>query len=641
MLTRYDNNPIFTPNEDNKWEAEAVLNPSILKKGSTYYMFYRAISSKVVYKEQEMLLSTIGLAKSKDGLNFTDRKQFITPMYYWEQFGCEDPRATVFEDRTYIFYTALSNYPHNADGIKTAVAITDDFEKIEEKHLVTPFNAKAMCLFPERINGKVTILLSVDTDRPPSSIAIAQADNIEDFWDNKYWQEWYKDKDKYSLNLEKYGNDHVEVGAVPVKTNDGWLLVYSHIQNYFTPPPLFGVEAVLLEDKDPLKIKARTADPILVPVEEYERFGLVPNVVFPTSLILENGEAHLYYGAADTVIARASESVNKLLKQIKSKKPKKNTKKISLKRYSENPIIKITDNEFENEATYNPTALKLDNEVYILYRAQSKDNTSTIGLAISRDGFKIEERLNEPIYVPREDFETKDKENAFSGCEDPRATIIGDRIYICYTAYSGVGTTKIALTSITKEDFLARNWNWDKPKVISDPTRNNKNACLLDEKIDGKYVFLHRLGGCIWVDRKDDLNFENDYVGGTIFVYPRKEMWDSRKIGIAGPPMKIKDGWLLIYHGLSLHDDKYRLGAMMFDKKLEKVISRLDYPLIEPEMDYEMQGIRHDTIFSCGQVIIDGDIFVYYGGGDKNVGVATVSLSKLLNELSKSNTDYE
>ena len=67
-----------------------------------------------------------------------------------------------------IYYTALSNYPFNADGIKIAVATTKDFKKIDTKRLITPFNAKAMTLFPEKINGKYVALLSVDTDSLPT-----------------------------------------------------------------------------------------------------------------------------------------------------------------------------------------------------------------------------------------------------------------------------------------------------------------------------------------------------------------------------------------------------------------------------------------------------------------------------------------
>ena len=71
---------------------------------------------------------------------------FIVPKEEWDKFGCEDPRVTYFEGVFYTFYTALSKYPFSSDGIKVAVALSKDLEKITERHLVTPFNAKAMTL---------------------------------------------------------------------------------------------------------------------------------------------------------------------------------------------------------------------------------------------------------------------------------------------------------------------------------------------------------------------------------------------------------------------------------------------------------------------------------------------------------------
>lgn len=633
-LKRYKDNPIIGPDEEKAWEAVAVFNPTIVQNDGTYHALYRAISEELVYREKVMTLSTIGYAKSKDGVNFTDRKQFITPVNSWEQYGCEDPRMTFFEGKYYIFYTAIADYPHTANGIRVALAITEDFEKIEEKHLVTPFNAKAMCMFPERVGGKITFILSVNTDRPPTDIAIAQVDKIEDIWNQDFWASWYEERDKFKLTLARGNGDHVEVGAPPVATDEGWLMVYSHINNYFNPPPVFGIEAVLLNKKDPTQILERTHKALMEPVEEYERYGFVPEVVFPTCALINEKELLVYYGAADTTIAQASVNVHELLEFMKEKPLVADENNLKLERYDKNPVItRIEENEFEAEATYNPTAIRIEDKTYILYRAQSKDNTSTVGMAITKDGYKIEERLAEPIYAPREAFETKDRENAFSGCEDPRITKMGDTLYMCYTAYSGAGTTKIAFTSIKESEFLNKNWNWTPPVVISDPTRNDKNACLFEETVDGKYVFMHRLGGCIWVAKKDNLEFKDDTLGGVLFACPRKELWDSRKIGIAGPPMKVPEGWLLIYHGLSVHDDKYRLSAMLIDDKVDKILARLPYPLIEPETDYEKQGIRHDTIFSCGQAVIDDTIFVYYGGGDKNVGVATIDKNELIKEL--------
>ena len=127
----------------------------------------------------ELPVSTVGYALSTDGIHFKNHREFIKPEYGWEQFGCEDPRVTKMDDKFYIFYTALSTFPFCADGIRVGMAITHDFQQIDEKHLITPFNAKAMSLFPEKINGRYAVVLTANTDIPPSKIAVAYFDREE------------------------------------------------------------------------------------------------------------------------------------------------------------------------------------------------------------------------------------------------------------------------------------------------------------------------------------------------------------------------------------------------------------------------------------------------------------------------------
>ena len=320
----------------------------------------------------------------------------------------------------------------------------------------------------------------------------------------------------------------------------------------------------------------------------------------------------------------------------KEKIVSKKTKEVKLLRFNKNPIISPNkENEWESQSTFNPTAIILDKKVHILYRALSGDNTSTIGYAISKDGFNIDKKFPFPIYIPRLAFEKKKKPDGYSGCEDARISRIGDTLYMCYTAYVGEGKTNIALTTIKVDDFINKDWEWTKPVLISNPDRSDKNSCVLEEKINGSYVFFHRMGGCIWIDYVDDLSFSKEkLLGGEMMLCPRKGKWDSRKIGIGGPPIKSEYGWVFIYHGLSKEDDKYRLGALLLESgKPENIIARLDYPIIEPLADYEKSGLRPDAVFSCGSVVKNGKLFVYYGGADKVVCVATTSFNNLVNNL--------
>src|SRR5579859_8015546 len=414
VIRRSTHNPIIAPVNNKQWESRATFNPCPVRKGNITHMLYRALGRPDALMTPAGV-STIGKALSIDGKHFQNRRQFIIPEEPWEKFGCEDPRVTLFEGQYVIFYTALGGMPFGPGNIKVACALSKDLEHIDEKHLITPFNAKAMALFPERVNGKVTAILTAHTDEPPARIAIAQADRLEEFWDLSFWESWHAELNEHTINPLRSEHDHVEVGAQPVKTKDGWLIVYSYIQNYFGGGDrVFGIEALLLDTKDPRKIVGATRGPILVPEEIYERYGVVPDIVFPSGALLQkNGRLDIYYGAADTICARASLNIDDLLNAMT---PKRRIELVV--RGKDNPIITPKpDHPWEKKATFNTAAIDLGGSVHLIYRAMSDDNTSVFGYASTKNGWRLNERLPEPIYTPREDFEMKKgSSTGNSGC---------------------------------------------------------------------------------------------------------------------------------------------------------------------------------------------------------------------------------
>lgn len=641
LVKRFSGNPILSPDKKNAWEKIATFNGCPVESGKKTFLFYRAVSEKTKIGDLELNLSTIGVCESDDKIHFFNRKQLIKPEEEWEKFGCEDPRVTIIGKNYYIFYTALSQFPPGADSIKTAVAVTDDLSKIKEKHLVTPFNSKAMALFSEKIKGRYAAILTVDTDRPPAKIAVAYFDSLSQIWDQIFWENWYENLDKFIIPLLRSDNDHLEIGAPPLKTKNGWLLVYSYIKNYFSGNKTFGIEAVLLDENSPQTIIESLETPLLIPQEDYEISGQVPNIVFPSGAIVNNGDLGIYYGAADTTCCLATvklDAVLDKLKHVEYVELNKDSEKPIFVRFSDNPIISpIHEHKWESKFTLNAAAIWEAEKVYILYRAQGKDGTSVLGYAASSDGIHIDERLPEPVYVPREDFE-KSQKGGFSGCEDPRITKIGDRFYMCYTAYNGQDPPRVALTSISVSDFLNKNWLWEKSVLISPPGEMDKNACLLPKKISGRYGFFHRLGLSVWFDLVDNLSFsgQDGFLIGNIVLKPRPDKWDSLKIGIGPVPIETEYGWILIYHGLSNFDNKYRLGAALLDlNEPKKVLSRLEYPILEPVETYENIGLRKGTVFSCGAVVLNKRIFLYYGSADQYISVAAVEIDRLLTELKK------
>ncbi|MFH1310358.1 MAG: glycosidase [Candidatus Omnitrophota bacterium] len=300
-----------------------------------------------------------------------------------------------------------------------------------------------------------------------------------------------------------------------------------------------------------------------------------------------------------------------------------------LKRFRGNPIISPkAGNGWESVMTYNCAAIYEGGKVHILYRAQgSKIGVSRLGYASSSDGFNIDERLDYPVFGPDP---ASDLESA--GTEDPRLTRINDKIFLNYSAYgTGMGMVfpvkgvQIGIASISVQDFLNKKWNWSK-RIYPFPRVDNKNSFFFPEKINGKYVLVHRIPPHIWIAYSDDMiNWENQKV----LLSPKFE-WEYFKIGGGAPPIKTKDGWILIYHGVD-RTMQYRLGIALLDlKDPGKVIGRSEKPFLEPETDYEIHGVVPNVTFTCGAVTINDTLFLYYGGADTVVCVATAEIKDVL-----------
>lgn len=632
VVKRSKYNPILAPSSENSFENYAVFNGNPIEIRKEIHMVYRAQCCPERIEDRTFSMSVIGKAVSKDGIKFKDRKVFISPEHSWERYGCEDPRVTKIDGKYYIFYTALSAFPLNTpEGIKVGLAISKDMKKISEKHLITPFNAKAMCLFPEKIGGKYMALLTVNPDRLPTHMAIAEFNRLSDMWDPKYWDKWYKKLNKH-IFIKGDDNDRIEIGSCPIKTERGWLLVCCRIQNHARGDRVFAIEAYLLDLTDPRKIIGKTRGALLVPEEPYEKNGIISNTIFPSGALIKNNRLHIYYGATDTTIALATVDLENLLDTMEYP-----YREIGFHRIGEGALIKPRkDIPWEEKAIFNPAAIDLGGIVRILYRAMGNDNTSVIGYAESINSTDISFIYDKPIYVPRESFESKGVPNGNSGCEDPRLTQIGNTIYLYYTAYNGIMPPSVAMSSISVSDFKKKKWNWSKPVVVTADGVDDKDGCLHPEKIDGKYFLFHRVNNYICGDFGSSPSFpERNSFKNIPIIKARAGMWDSMKVGISVPPIKTEKGWLLLYHGVSGRS-RYRIGAVLLDlKDPTKVLARSTDPVFEPREAYEIQGQVNYVVFPCGAVVKNGYIFMYYGGADSIVDVASIKLKKLLDGLTK------
>jgi predicted GH43/DUF377 family glycosyl hydrolase len=293
-----------------------------------------------------------------------------------------------------------------------------------------------------------------------------------------------------------------------------------------------------------------------------------------------------------------------------------------MKRFDNNPILSpVPGHYWQNRNVFNAAVLYAGNKVHLLYRAMGDDGVSRIGYASSTDGYSIDTRLPEPAFIPE-----LTRENL--GCEDPRLTQMDGECLMTYTAYGNNPRTayQVSLTKISVEDLIENNWNWG-DRWLPFEGILNKNAVLFPRKINGSYVMYHRIEPDLCVAYSDDLK---RWCQMKALMHPRPDHWDSLKVGSAGPPIEINEGWLFIYHGVS-HEYVYRLGALLIDKNNpENILYRSEKPILEPQEPYEKFGQVPNVVFSCGSVLFDGKLLIYYGGADSVVCGAEFELGELL-----------
>lgn len=365
--------------------------------------------------------------------------------------------------------------------------------------------------------------------------------------------------------------------------------------------------------------------------EIYTELGYDPGEIMRmvTQLI---GEGRASENLLDTLLGIRHKDVTVVVQETLGYPPAK-----PLQRWPDNPILRpIKEHYWESKYVLNAAALRIGDRVYLLYRAFGDDEVSRIGLAVT-DGYRVLERLPEPVFTPHDE---KDKK----GIEDPRAVIIEDKIYMLYTAYDGA-IAQISAAEISVDDFLNRRWDrWERMGFAFQDIWD-KDAILFPEKIKGRYVIYHRIEPSIWISHLDKLEFPAPKEKHSIILGPRSgRMWDSLKIGAGSQPIKTKYGWLLIYHGVD-RDRVYRLGVILTDlNNPERLLYRSPNPVLSPETPYEIGSEETwvpRVVFTCGAVPVadkavldaEDEILVYYGAADTYVCLATARIGDLIPEV--------
>ena len=336
-------------------------------------------------------------------------------------------------------------------------------------------------------------------------------------------------------------------------------------------------------------------------------------------------------------------------------------------------IIEKTAHAFEDTGVLNPAAIRIGDDVHIYYRAVREGNFSTIGYCRLAGPLKLAERYEHPFMIPESDYELQ-------GMEDPRVVKIDDTYFMTYTAYNGTNACGALATSKDLKTFerhgiitpsftysqlsdFIMHWHKNlnekylrfyklykmrggKENKNSDDINKyvwDKDVTFFPRKINGKFAFLHRLYPSIQIVYFNEIEEINEkfWIEYLLklpdnIVLDSKYPFEASYIGAGCPPIETEDGWLLIYHGVedTVNGYVYHAAAALMDINDPTIeISRLKKPLFSPGEDWEKNGYVNNVVFPTGAALFDDDLYIYYGAADSCIGVASMKLNSLLQQL--------
>ena len=321
---------------ENEFENQAVLNPTVVQQGDTLHMFYRAV--------KEGNYSSVGYCKLEGPLTIVERRNspILFPEHDYEIHGTEDPRVVLLDGTYYMFYTAydgknaLVAYATSKDlkvwekhGIISGKMKYDEaghffhLSKLKEKyHFFISYYKdvvgedvllweKDSFIFPKKFNNKFALIHRVLPD-----IQLVCFDDFKELT-NGFWRNHLEKLGEHVLMEPKFGFEsrNIGAGAPLIETERGWLMIYHSVEDS-NKGKVYHASAALLDKQDPYKVIGRLKEPLFSPTEDYEKFGDVNNVVFPTGTAIFGDRLYIYYGAGDKRIAVVSVNLHKLLHEL-------------------------------------------------------------------------------------------------------------------------------------------------------------------------------------------------------------------------------------------------------------------------------------------------------------------------------------
>jgi beta-1,4-mannooligosaccharide/beta-1,4-mannosyl-N-acetylglucosamine phosphorylase len=298
-----------------------------------------------------------------------------------------------------------------------------------------------------------------------------------------------------------------------------------------------------------------------------------------------------------------------------------------VRRSERNPILTRADIPGRDvSSVFNPGAVRRGGRDRLLLRVQTRGR-ETLWMTAERRGDAFTVRP-EPVRL--------DLPDGIHHAYDARLTALGDTVYAVFAADTDDGCRL----------GIARTTDLERFDLIGlDAAGDRRNGVLFPERFGEHYLRLERpnvvqprggppTGSEIVLARSKDL-VSWEPLGPVMQGRPRR--WDEI-IGSGPPPLKTREGWLHLYHGVATHfasANIYQAGVVLLDlADPRRVLGRSRENVLEPREPYELTGQVPNVVFPTGWIADEeGRIDVYYGAADTVVGLATTTVQELLDAL--------
>jgi predicted GH43/DUF377 family glycosyl hydrolase len=343
IANRFNENPILTPSDicpsHEGLKVECLLNPGVFKYQDKIWLLLR-VAERPVQKENTISfpvlengkMRILEFDKSAPDLDFSDPRIitykgriYLTTLSHLrlvcsengtdfaetehppiigqgdaESYGIEDCRVTQIGDTYYLTYTAVSE-----NGYGVSMMSTSDWLNFHRHGMIFPCPNKDCAIFPEKINGQYWCL------HRPRGV---------DIGGNYIWTSVSNDIEYWGRHVciaktrpGMWDSERIGAGASPIKTKKGWLEIYHGTDANHR----YCLGAMLLDLNDPARVLARSQEPIMEPITDYEKKGFFGNVIFTNGHIVNGDTATIYYGASDEVVCGATLSIKAILDTLK------------------------------------------------------------------------------------------------------------------------------------------------------------------------------------------------------------------------------------------------------------------------------------------------------------------------------------